>query len=111
MSGYDTPYDDPFPGLGCLRAFEHPYNTNQGQYRMPGLPGELQQWCDSAQLDAPTQSAGLRDALQARLGESKFQLCSQFADEESDGDHTRDFLHWQGTNLPTLTVEYYDSAS
>ncbi len=109
MSGYDTPYDNPFPGLGCLSAFEHPYNSLQGQYRVPGLPGVLEQWCSVSELALPRESVGIRDALQARLGDDKFQLRLQFAGMESDGDDTRDFLCWRAGNLPTLTVEYYTS--
>jgi len=107
LSGYETPYDLPFPDLGCLSAFEHPYNSLQGEYRMPGLPGAIGEWCDFDQLDTPTESIAFRNALQDRVGESKFQFRLQFADMESDGDMTRDFLHWRDDQLPTLTVEYY----
>lgn len=107
LSGYEAQYDDPFPGMGCLSAFEHPYNTLQGQYRIQGIPGAVHQWCGLTELDAPVESAGLRDLLQVRLGEDRAQLRLQFADRESDGDGTRDFLRWRDPGLPTLTVEYY----
>ncbi|MBN1507226.1 MAG: hypothetical protein JW955_10295 [Sedimentisphaerales bacterium] len=107
MSGYGVPYDNPFPGLGCLSVFEHPYNTLQGQYMMPGLPGVLEKWCELSELDAPKESAGLRDAVQQKVGESRLQLRLQFAEMESDVDQTRDILRWRPPNLPTLTVEYY----
>jgi len=107
MSGYEAPYDNPFTGLGCLSAFEHPYNTLQGQYRVPGLPGAIHEWCSLPGLDAPEESIGMRNALQARLGEDRFQFRLQFADMETDKDMRRDLLNWGGIHLPTLTVEYY----
>jgi hypothetical protein len=107
LSGYEAQYDDPFPGMGCLSAFEHQYNTLQGQYRMPGIAGVVHQWCALAELDAPVESAGLRDLLQARLGEDRVQLRLQFVDKETDADHTRDILRWRDPNLPILTIEYY----
>jgi len=107
MSGYEAPYDEPFPHLGCLSVFEHPYNTLQGQYMMPGLPGVLEQWCELSELSAPKESVGLRDALQQKVGESRLQVRLQFAERESDKDHTRDILRWGSPELPTLTVYYY----
>jgi len=111
MSGYESPYDVPFYGLGCLSAFEHHYNTLQGEYRMPGLPGALEQWCALVELDNPADSTGFLDALQARLGESRFQFRLQFAEKISDGDDVRDLLRWRGPGMPTLTVEYRPGAS
>jgi len=107
MSGYDMPYDQPFSHLGCLSVFEHPYNTLQGQYMMPGLPGALEQWCELVELASPKESVGLRDVLQQKAGKSKLQLRLQFAEMESDKDHTRDILRWRSPQLPTLTVQYY----
>jgi len=107
MSGYEAAYDNPFTGLGCLSAFEHPYNTLQGQYRVPGLPRAIQEWCSLPGLDTPAESNGIRNALQLRLGEDRFQFRLQFADMETDKDAKRDLLSWSGIHLPTLTVEYY----
>jgi len=110
MSTYILPEDDPFTGLGCLSAFEHQYNTLQGQYRMPGSAQALHQWCGSEELDLPLESAGIRDALQARLGEDRLQLRLQFADRETDVDQVRDLISWRAGTLPALTVEYYTAA-
>ena len=107
MSGYEAPYDNPFTGLGCLSAFEHPYNTLQGQYRVSGLPGAIHEWCSLPELDTPAESNGIRNALQLRLGEDRLQFRLQFADMETDKDAKRDLLSWSGIHLPTLTVEYY----
>ncbi len=107
LSGYETPYEPPFPVLGCLSAFEHPYNTLHGEYLMPGLPGAIETWCDFDELDTPTDSIGFRNALQKRVGEYSFQFRLQFADMETDGDGQRDLLHWPRARVPKLTVEYY----
>jgi len=107
MSGYEIPYEVPFPEMGCLSAFEHYYNSLQSQYKMPGLPGAIEEWCSVDELSLPTGSIGLRNALQQRVGESRFQFRLQFADRQSDGDDTRDFLCWRVAQLPTLTIEYH----
>lgn len=107
MSGYAAPYDDPFPGLGCLSAYEHSYNTLQGQYRVATASGALQEWCSLNELDSPAESTGLRDLLQARLGDERLQFRLQFANGETDADQTRDLLTWRGPTLPSLTIEYY----
>ena len=106
MGGYTIPYDDPFHGIGCLSAFEHPYNTLQGQYRMPGLPDTVEKWCSIQELETKKESKGIRDALITRLGEDRLQLRLQFADRESDVDQSRDIVRWPGSRLPSLIVEY-----
>lgn len=106
MGGYTIPYDEPFNGIGCLSAFEHPYNTLQGQYRMPGLPDTIEKWCSIQELETKKESKGIRDAIVARLGEDRLQLRLQFAERETDVDQTRDIVRWPDSELPTLIVEY-----
>jgi hypothetical protein len=106
LSGYDTPYDLPYPGLGCLRAYVHEYGSLGGQYWTGKLTNPIGEWCNFADLDIPTGSPGFRDALQEQLGEKKFQFRLQFSDPHSDLDGTRDLLHWERGSLPTLIVEY-----
>lgn len=107
MSGYAVPHADPFTGLDCLSVFEHPYNTLQGQYRLPGLPGAIEQWCSLSDLEHPRESEAFRTLLQSRLGEERLQVRLQFAERETDVDQTRDLLVWRGSTYPKLTVEYY----
>ena len=106
LSGYDTPYDRPFPGLGCLRAYVHEYGSLGGQYWTGKLTDPIGQWCDFADLDIPAASPGFLDALQEQVGENKFQFRLQFSDPHSDLDSVRDLLHWERGSLPTLIVEY-----
>lgn len=107
LSGYETPYGLPFGHLGCLSAFEHRYNTLHGEYLMPGIEGQIGEWCDFAALESPENLPGFQERLQARLHTGTFQFRLQFAQMESDGDGTRDMLRWPRLQLPRMSVEYY----
>ena len=109
LSGYDLPYDPPYPELGCLRAYEHEYGDIGDQYFRGDLGEPIAEWCDFAAIDNPAGIAGLRDALQEQVGEGKFQFRLQFSDSQSDFDDVRDMLHWDRGAMPTLTVEYSTS--
>lgn len=106
LSGYDIPYDSPFPELGCLRAFQHEYVNIADQYFRGDVGEPIAEWCDFAALDNPAGVAGLRDALQEQVGERRFQFRLQFSDNQSDFDNVRDMLHWDRNVMPTLMVEY-----
>lgn len=111
LSMYDIPYHDPFPGLGCLRAFIHEYDSLYGQYQEGGtLPDPVEEWCAFEDLDIPAPSIGLAEELQERIDESRFQLRLQFPGLATDGDETRDMLHWSRDQLPQMTVEYRSDA-
>ncbi len=107
LSGVRVPYGLPFDHLGCLSAFEHPYNTLHGEYLMPGIPGQIGEWCDFDDLKSPDPLPGFRDPLQDSVGTGEFQFRLQFADMETDGDGERDMLQWPRQDLPPMTVEYY----
>lgn len=107
LSGYETPYGLPFEHLGCLSAFEHRYNTLHGEYLMPGIEGQIGEWCGFADLDSATNLPGFQDRLQDRLHTGTFQFRLQFAEMESDGDGTRDMLRWPRQQMPVMSVEYY----
>ena len=107
LSGYDLPYDTPFPELGCLRAYLHEYSSLSDQYWTGDLTEPIGEWCDLGALDNPSGSISMRDALQEAVGEeNKFQFRLQFSDGNSDFDDVRDMLHWDRGYLPTMTVEY-----
>lgn len=107
LSGYDLPYDTPFPELGCLRAYVHEYSSLSDQYWTGDLTEPIGEWCELTVLDNPAGSSSMRDALQETVGEeNRFQFRLQFSDGTSDFDDVRDMLHWDRGYLPTLTVEY-----
>ena len=107
LSTYDIPYDVPFPEMGCLRAYVHEYSSINDQYFAGDATDPIGELCVLADLDMPPACPDFCDALQDELGESRFQFRLQFSDSTSDWDETRDMLHWERENLPTLIVEYY----
>ena len=108
LSTYETPYDSPFAGLGCLSAYAQDYGTLDGRdYWTASVPTPMAVWCDSDDLDAPKDWTGFRSALQKRVGEGSFQFRLQFADAISDGDDANDLLRWPMDRLPRMIVEYY----
>ena len=108
LSTYETPYDPPFAGLGCLSAYPQDYDILDGRdYWSASVPTPIAVWCDSDDLDTPRDWAGFRSALQKRVGEGSFQFRLQFVDAISDGDDTNDLLRWPIERLPRMTVEYY----
>lgn len=106
LSGYDLPYDAPFPEMGCLRAFYQEYSAIRDQYFWGEVGDPIAEWCELDSLDNPTGIDGLREALQQQVGENKFQFRLQFSDGQSDFDDVRDMLHWDRGAMPTLTVEF-----
>ena len=107
MTGYDLPYESPFPELGCLGAYAQEYTTLYGAYWMDDeVPSPIGEWCSLEELDTPAEQSGFRRALQRQVGENTFQFRLQFADRESDYDDVRDLVHWSRDALPVLVVEY-----
>ncbi len=105
LSEYEIPYSPPFPHLGCLGAYVQEYGTLYGAYWLDDLPAPIGAWCSLDELDSPAAEDGFRAELQKTVGRELFQFRLQFADR-SEGDDTRDLLHWERYGLPTLTVEY-----
>jgi hypothetical protein len=105
MSGYDIPYDNPFPDLECLAAYVYEYNSLYGAYWTGSLRNPIGEWCSLEDLDTPREFVGFREALQEELGENRFQFRLQFGDR-TDSDEERDLVHWARESLPTMTVEY-----
>lgn len=106
LSGYETPYDSPFSGLGCLSAYVHSYITLYGQYWTKDVTLPIAEWCDYDDLHSPIESTRFRNALQQRVGQNRFQFRLQFAERMTDGDDTNDLLYWPERNLPRMTIEY-----
>ena len=106
LSGYELPYDAPFPGLGCLRAYEHEYSAIRDHYFTGESTDPICAWCNFDDLNTPKDCIGMREALQKNVGDNKFQLRLQFRDPRSDFDDVRDLLHWERGSLPTMSVEY-----
>ena len=49
----------------------------------------------------------MKDALQDKVGDSRFQLRLQFKSHETDGNNDNDIARWMSGYLPKLIVSYY----
>jgi len=108
MSGYEVPYDAPFPHLGCLSAYVHDYGTlTNTDYWSGSLSTPIAEWCSLDELDSAANWSGFRSALQDRVGTARFQFRLQFGDTITDNDDVNDLLRWPPDHLPTMTVEYH----
>jgi len=102
---YDT-LGDPFSlgNDGCIRAYVQDYGTLESSDYFVGDPtGAVGQWCSTAELDAEAQQAGLKTALQSKLGGSRLQLRIQFRPPLSNGDGVGDVVRFGDV---TLKVNY-----
>ena len=106
FSGYEIPHDMPFPEMGCLSAYVHSYITLYGQYWTKDVTLPIAEWCGVDDLHSPIESTRVRNALQQRVGQNRFQFRLQFAERMSDGDGMNDLLYWPERSLPRMTVEY-----
>jgi len=107
LSDYEIPDESPFPQLGCLGAYMHDYYRLEGSdYWSRDVPSPVEEWCSIDDVNAPVDSFGIRNALQARVGESWFQFRLQFADRATDSDDVGDHLRWTPEHPPKMIVEY-----
>ena len=106
FSDYDSIYGNPFGSLGCLRAYLHDYGILDGGDYFVGTPaGSLISFCSVGDLSARS-SASIRDALQAKVSDSRLQMRLQFIDATTDGDGDSDLVTWTPSHSPKLIVTY-----
>ncbi len=87
--------DDPFGGLGCLRAYGHDYGTMEAGDFFVGAPmGAIGRWCSSVELQTIAVDDDFKTALQSAVGNSRFKIRFQFNDKTSDNDGTGDMVRF-----------------
>ncbi|MFQ5812688.1 MAG: PKD domain-containing protein [Anaerolineae bacterium] len=105
FSHYDT-LGDPFGSLGdgCLRAYSHDYGALDTKDYFGGTPlGAIIRWCSTSELSTPHDDPDVASALQAKLGNPRFQMRLQFKSPETDGDKVADMVRFGAVRL---TVTY-----
>lgn len=99
-SGWDRPASLGFGDLGCLRVYALDYGTlDRGDYEAP-VGNELASYCSASELGAKKTEA-LKDAVQSKVGATRFQIRIQF-DKETDNDSVTEELELASR----LTVNY-----
>lgn len=102
---------NPFTTLGVLNVFRHDYGVLDASDFVPSFPsgGNLEDWGSAAALNSVEASPGIKTALQAKVGSSRFQLRFQFVNG-TDGNSAIDAVFYTpsgGTlNNPALIVTY-----
>ena len=105
FSDYDAIEGTPFSDLGCMKAFDHYYGTlDSGDYYIGTQENDLFQYCATSQVGSHTSSK-VKNALQSKLGNSRFQMRLQFAEHETDDENDDDLIHWSPQNM-NLIVTY-----
>ncbi|HEX75245.1 MAG TPA: hypothetical protein G4O12_01540 [Dehalococcoidia bacterium] len=106
FSDYNTIYGDPFGSLGCLRVYPHDYGSLDGGDYFAGSPlGALLRYCSAGEIVAHSDTY-VKDALQAKVGSSRFQVRFQFNETATDGAGDNDLVAWTSSHLPKLIVTY-----
>ncbi|MEJ2740194.1 MAG: hypothetical protein P8105_10295, partial [Dehalococcoidia bacterium] len=78
FSDYDAIEGTPFSDLGCMKAFDHYYGTlDSSDYYIGEQENELFQYCATSYIGSHTSSK-VKNALQSKLGNSRFQMRLQF---------------------------------
>jgi len=95
----------PFADLGCLRVYPQNYGTlKAGDFYTDYATGSILRYCSEAEI-MPHESESVRDALQDRVGHSRFQVRFQFNEEDTDNNGDQDYIHWDNNEL-ILHIEY-----
>ena len=106
LADYDRIYGDPFGNLGCLRTYLHDYGILDGGDYFTGMSGgSLTSFCSVGDLAAHSSTL-IKDALQAKVGSSRFQIRLQFTEVMTNSDGNSDLVSWTPSHLPKLTVTY-----
>ena len=98
--------DAPFSGLECLRAYPQDYGVLDSSDYHSGLAlGAIGRWCDAGQLSTVEVNDDFKDELQAKLGDSRFQIRMHFNKVFSDTDGQADMVRLGDVKL---IVTYID---
>jgi hypothetical protein len=103
--GYTVP-GAPFTTLGCLYYYAHNYGTlDAGDFTLIPPIGGLIKLCNLSNLDQVISGdSDWKDAVQARVGTTRFQIRMQFADHVTDMNATADLVK-PGTIKITITYQ------
>ncbi len=83
--------NNPFGGLGCMRAYVDNYGTvDPSDFVPPGAGGAFANWCNASSVTSPYSGNNLIAAIQGRVGTSRFRFRLQFKDTLTDGNGTID---------------------
>ncbi len=84
---------DPFSDLGALFIFKDDYGSLDGSDYVGSVPGSgrLMSWSSASSLGTETADNDMVNALQTKVGSSRFKVRFQFADD-TNGDHGADYL-------------------
>jgi len=105
FSNYNTIYGNPFGNLGCLRIYPDDYGILDGGDYFAGPPsGAILGYCSAGAIVAHSDT-NVKNALQTKVGSSRFQVRLQFT-AATNGDGNNDIMRWDSSHLPKLTVTY-----
>ena len=106
FTNYASAMGDPFGSLGTLRFYAHNYGVLDGSdyYAGPPPAGYILYYNSAGSIavhDAPL----VKNALQAKVGSSRFQMRLQFnVATDSNGDN--DIMRWMTSYVPKLIVTF-----
>jgi len=109
LSDHDTFLGEPFNDLDCLKVYLDNYGTLDSSDYTLGLfrlAGNVATYCSSGELIAEDNEA-VAEALQDRIGESRFQFRLQFRATPTNNDSGNDIARWTSSHLPKITIHYY----
>jgi hypothetical protein len=104
FSDYDTLGNPWTISDGCLRAYAHNYGTlDAGDFFVGDPLGAVVQWCGPAVLNSTFEADGMKSAVQARVGTSRFQLRVQFRSPTTNSNGVADMIRFGDVKI---TVTY-----
>ncbi|MEA3253781.1 MAG: hypothetical protein U9Q17_02400 [Chloroflexota bacterium] len=107
FTDYASALGTPFADLGCLRVYPDDYGTlGSSDYFTETAYGAILKYCSLGDI-VVEDDPDVKDALQDKVGDSRFQLRLQFKSHETDGNNDNDIARWMSGYLPKLIVSYY----
>jgi len=113
-----TVYGDPFDGSlgdGYLRGYLHDYGILDGEDYFPDSPsGTIIRYHSPEEMDVPASDMNVAEALQNKLGSSRFQLRLQFQPPDTNNNGIADVVQFQSVTLAVTfeaPVDFSVSAS